>query len=1298
MSISTRCRRCVLFYSLQNCFKRIFCSLSLFEVGSKMKMYTGVLIELWFLWRLFYVNATEMHCVPKKYLMYPYIGDKRTDATGQKCLYWGSQNGLPTDAQIELEDRCTNKCFIGNNIFTSCSHDYKLQMPICTVSNFHGGFMASPCFFACEDIDEKCIPMVKRSPWSYAGNANTPIPIDCYSHAGTKCLHEYKFCYNSVGHLVSCSNRYGFFPPCLFVCEHYHWSCSPNFYGWTNFRPFMYYATREYGLVTKFSQQCWGLEDARPRGGEEDCMEFNLWDKPTKHPKWRCVESCAFPFSRGPTGSVPEPYPVFQPNCISEDAVAYYFRKMMIRKAKTIHFPKATAVTGAPCVSKEGIRGICTMSVVHYASMFSVPWCFTIEKKVEMCYSICQHDMITCITSSGFAYTEADDYIQNWADTGEIDQLTDEERRSASVNEFLIEKRPAIWYSGLKNTTYNGISCEPWRDVLANFAEDPNFVAQNIDSSTITILYNSLGNRCAQIHHYNTLGHHVAYLRSSLGPFCYVKLDSNFKTNIQYVPLPCFPVCGQTNSSNIMSFAEMHALRILLEKHKGEEALIYLQFSKRTTIDGEPCSELCHFSGLQDGVRENRHLSAETAEAYCRVGMEMKLCLLGMDHPLAQIYATKGKLKSTAYLKKLYNVTAELEFENFNASKSHASFKIGNKSRLIQKMDLIQDGENMIFCRNANDFMSEYRGKIAVTVNGHSCQPWAEKYPHRHQYGAGHFGDETIAEVMNYCRNPDKSSCGPWCFTTDPTVIREPCFHICASKPEEEHTGCLPKHLLYKKSLSFVWQHNKKMTVSNKPCNFSTIITNEHDIFARKMCTINEKLEIGPVCQPEDSSLLERCFIACEDADLECIPRNEMLVYDYKGNRKVSLSGSPCLDWNYIYNVYAQLPETTSAELKHFWNRFFYHSNSSDFRRWLDMFSTVSYVGCLNLLTRISSAKDLMKHFPENVDTVIFKGPICFTNKADFLVPEPCFKTCEDDWVDKKDCLPKHKKQDFVYFGYKNTTVSGRPCRMWDKGRLDILLPWELTGPHHNYCRNYGKEKMGPWCYVEDRSIVREACFKTCADKKITEEMMTSYSVRSWKKNPCDVNSEIRSFCCSYAAIPKSIEDEKNATSNGTEAFLPATREPPKQNPDQLLEEDEKILDALNLIWDDPSEAIEDAVHTSAKSSNLPMIAFIMYYFAHWMIFLLHVMYLSNEPDVAQIRMKAAVREEKKALKIEQEKLEKGGSTVKEKKRRRRSGERRGRSRGSRHGKQDRRKKDSRRKKLKERFKRRSRSKSHGRH
>ncbi|KRZ20728.1 Testin, partial [Trichinella pseudospiralis] len=1253
----------------------------------KMNVYIRVLIELWFLWRLFYVNFAEMHCVPKKYLMYPYVGDKRTDATGQKCLFWGGHNTLPISAQTELEDRCTNKCFPRGDIFTGCYYGYRLTIPICIVSGNRGEIMTSPCFFACEDVDETCIPMIKRAPRSYAGNANSPIPIECYSHSGTQCLSEYKFCYDEAGHLVSCSRRHGFFPPCLFVCEHYHWSCAAAFFGLTNFKPFMYFLASENGLVTRFSQQCWGLEDARSYYGE-DCMEFNIWSKPAERPKWRCVENCAFPFSRGPSGKVPDPLPVFYTNCLSEDAVAYYFRKMLTKKDKTIYFPKRSTVNGERCIVRGDNPGMCMMSIVFFSSMFSVPWCFIAGNKVEVCYSICQHDMTTCITPSGFAYTEADDYMQNWADTGEVDHLPDNEKRNASAGGFLLDKRPAVWYSGFKNTTYNGISCEPWRDVLANFAADPDFGAKNIDGSTVATLYNSLGNRCAQIHHYNSLGNHVAYLRSPLGPFCYVKLDSNLKTNIHYVPLPCFPVCGQTNSSNIMSFAEMHALRTLLEKHKGEEALIYLQFSKRTTIDGEPCSELCHFSGLQPGAYGNSHLSAETAEAYCRVGMKMKRCLLGIDHPLAPTYETKGKLKNTAYLKKLYNVTTELQFKDFASSKSHATFKIGNKTRLIQKMDLIQDGENMIFCRSADDLMSDYRGKIAVTVNGHSCQYWAEKYPHSHQYGAGHFGDETIAEVMNYCRNPDKSSCGPWCFTTDPKVIREPCFHVCASKQGEEHTGCLPKHLLYKKSLSFVWQHNKKVTVSNKPCNFSTIIRSEHDVFARKMCTTNEKLEIGPVCQPEDSSLLERCFIACEDADLECIPRNEMLVYDYKGNRKTSLSGSPCLDWNYVYNVFAELPETTTSPLKHFWNRFFYHSNSSHYRRWLDMISTVSYVGCLNLLTRVSSAKDLLRFFPENVDTVIFKGPICFTNKADFLVPEPCFKTCEDDWVDKKDCLPKHKKQDVVYFGYKNVTVSGRPCRMWDKGRLDILLPWELSGPHHNYCRNYGKEKMGPWCYVEDRNIVREACFKTCADKKITEEMMTSYTVRSWKKNPCDVNSEIRSFCCSYAAISKTIEDEKNATANAT------IDEPPMGMPDQLPEEDEKISNALNLIWDDPSEAIEDAVHTSAKSSNLPMIAFILYYFAHWMIFLLHVMYLSNEPDVAQMRMKAAVREEKKALKIEQEKLEKGGSTVKEKKKRRRSGERRGRNRGSRHGKEGRRKKESRRKKLKDRFKRRSRSKN----
>uniref|UniRef100_A0A3Q2NRE2 Kringle domain-containing protein n=1 Tax=Fundulus heteroclitus TaxID=8078 RepID=A0A3Q2NRE2_FUNHE len=60
-----------------------------------------------------------------------------------------------------------------------------------------------------------------------------------------------------------------------------------------------------------------------------------------------------------------------------------------------------------------------------------------------------------------------------------------------------------------------------------------------------------------------------------------------------------------------------------------------------------------------------------------------------------------------------------------------------------------------------------YRGWRSVTVkSGKECQRWDLDEPHRHTYHPKRYKKKDLRG--NYCRNPDNSTIGPWCFTTDP--------------------------------------------------------------------------------------------------------------------------------------------------------------------------------------------------------------------------------------------------------------------------------------------------------------------------------------------------------------------------------------------------------------------------------------------------------------------------------------------------------------------------------------------------
>ena len=72
----------------------------------------------------------------------------------------------------------------------------------------------------------------------------------------------------------------------------------------------------------------------------------------------------------------------------------------------------------------------------------------------------------------------------------------------------------------------------------------------------------------------------------------------------------------------------------------------------------------------------------------------------------------------------------------------------------------------------------EYMGTLSQTVNSRTCQSWASITPHVPNSASqndANYPDGSREAAMNYCRNPDSDTVGPWCYTTDPNVRWETC-------------------------------------------------------------------------------------------------------------------------------------------------------------------------------------------------------------------------------------------------------------------------------------------------------------------------------------------------------------------------------------------------------------------------------------------------------------------------------------------------------------------------------------------
>ncbi len=75
---------------------------------------------------------------------------------------------------------------------------------------------------------------------------------------------------------------------------------------------------------------------------------------------------------------------------------------------------------------------------------------------------------------------------------------------------------------------------------------------------------------------------------------------------------------------------------------------------------------------------------------------------------------------------------------------------------------------------------TDYRGTLAVTKSGKTCQMWSEQFPQQHTHTHVAFPTAGLGG-HNACRNPGAEEAAPWCYTTDPNVR----FELCALPPSQ---------------------------------------------------------------------------------------------------------------------------------------------------------------------------------------------------------------------------------------------------------------------------------------------------------------------------------------------------------------------------------------------------------------------------------------------------------------------------------------------------------------------------------
>ncbi|XP_058591815.1 plasminogen [Neofelis nebulosa] len=225
-----------------------------------------------------------------------------------------------------------------------------------------------------------------------------------------------------------------------------------------------------------------------------------------------------------------------------------------------------------------------------------------------------------------------------------------------------------------------------------------------------------------------------------------------------------------------------------------------------------------------------------------------------------------------------------------------------------------------------------YRGKVSLTVSGHTCQRWSEQTPHKHNRTPENFPCKNLDE--NYCRNPDGETT-PWCYTTNSEVRWEYCqIPSCESSPlSSEHLDTavsLPPEQT--PVVQECYQGNgqsyrgtSSTTITGKKCQpWSSMVPHRHvktperypDAGLTMNYCRNPDADKSPWCYTTDPSVrwefcnLKKCpdreesatksptvsqVPSAEDpSESDCMFGNGK---GYRGKRATTVSGIPCQEW-----------------------------------------------------------------------------------------------------------------------------------------------------------------------------------------------------------------------------------------------------------------------------------------------------------------------------------------------------------------------------------------------------------------